>query len=412
MNTRKLALTVAFALMALAFSLTTAAASPSGTPGVTARSITIGGTFPFSGPASLYAGIGNGAAAYYAYVNDHGGVNGRRIRYLTLDDGYNPAQTVQLTHRLVEQDRVFAVVGSLGTESNLATRPYLNQQKVPQILVSTGATAWGTDYKQYPWTIGWQPNYIAEGYIYGKFIVAKGQAAKVAILFQNDDYGHDYITGLKRGLGSQQSKIVAQEGYEATASDVASQVAKLKASGANTLFVAATPTFAVQAVVLAYKLGWHPTIFMNSVSATNTLMGLAIKSSNADAVNGMLSVRYWMDPSEPKFAKPGSIKLYTSILAKYASKSDPNDAFNAYGMAEAWTFVHALKQAGKKPTRASLMRALLHMNTADNPFLLPGMRLFTTPSDHFPLNQAVLVRYHDGSFRPFGRLLDYPRATR
>jgi branched-chain amino acid transport system substrate-binding protein len=409
MNARRLFLTFACALIGLTFVLATTAAG-AGTPGVSARTITIGGTFPFSGPASLYAGIGNGAAAYYAYVNDHGGVNGRQIKFITLDDGYNPAQTVQLTHRLVEQDKVFAVVGSLGTEANLATRPYLNQQKVPQILVSTGASVWGTDFKKYPWTIGWQPNYIAEGYIYGKFILEKVPQAKVGILYQNDAYGHDYITGLKRGLGAKQSRIVDQEGYEVTASDVASQVAKLKASGANTFFVAATPTFAIQAVVIAYKLGWRPIILMNSVSATNTLMGLAAKNSSSSAVNGMISVRYWMDPSEPKYAKPGSIALYQSIMSKYNSKGNPSDAFNAYGMAEAWTFVHALKKAGKNPSRTSLMNALLHLDTNDNPFLLPGQRLFTTPTDHFPLNQAVLIRYQDGSFRPFGRLLDYPRA--
>ncbi len=410
MSARKLLLT--FALLGLTLAVTTAATGATGSPGVSAQSITIGGTFPFSGPASLYAGIGAGAAAYYAYVNDHGGVNGRKIDYITLDDGYNPAQTVQLTHRLVEQEHVFAVVGSLGTESNLATRPYLNEQKVPQVLVSTGASVWGTDYKRYPWTIGWQPNYIAEGYIYGRFILQKVPQAKIGVLYQNDAYGSDYLTGLKGGLGKQQRKIVDQEGYEVTASDVASQMAKLKASGANTLFVAATPTFAVQAVALAYKLGWHPIIFMNSVSATNTLIGLAAKNSSQDAVNGMISVRYWMDPSEPKFAKPGSIELYKSVLAKYSPKANPNDAFNAYGMASAWTFVYALKQAGKNPTRTSLMNALLHMSTKDNPFLLPGMRMFTTPSDHFPLNQAVLVRYQDGSFHPFGHLLTYPRAQR
>ena len=409
MNRRKILLALAPLLGLACWSAAVATGAP-GAPGVAAHSITIGGTFPFSGPASLYAGIGTGAAAYYAYVNDHGGVNGRKIDYVTLDDGYNPAQTVQLTHQLVEQNRVFAIVGSLGTEANLATRPYLNEQKVPQVLVSTGASVWGTDYKQYPWTIGWQPNYIAEGYIYGKFIVDKVPQAKIGILYQNDAYGSDYVAGLKKGLGAQQKRIVAQEGYEVTSSDVASQVAKLKASGANTFFVAATPTFAVQAVALAYKLGWRPTIFMNSVSATNTLMGLAAKSSNADAVNGMISVRYWMDPSEPKFAKPGAIALYQSILAKYSPKANPNDAFNAYGMAEAWTFVDALKRAGKNPTRASLMSALTHMNTKGNPFLLPGMRTFTTPSDRFPLNQAVLVRYQDGSFRPFGHLLNYPRT--
>jgi branched-chain amino acid transport system substrate-binding protein len=398
------------AAVLLALTLAATAAGAPGAPGVSGSTITIGGTFPFSGPASLYAGIGTGAAAYYAYVNDHGGVNGRKIDYVTLDDGYNPANTVQLTHQLVEQSKVFAVVGSLGTESNLATRPYLNGQKVPQVLVSTGASVWGTDYKRYPWTIGWQPNYIAEGYIYGKFIVAKVPQAKIGILFQNDAYGQDYIAGLKKGLGSQQKKIVDSEGYEVTASDVASQIAKLKASGANTLFVAATPTFAIQSVVLAYKLGWHPIIFMNSVAATNAVMGLAVKNSSPDAVNGMISVSYWMDPTQPKYAKPGSIDLYKSILAKYSPKANPDDAFNAYGMALAWTFVDALKHAGKSPTRASLMNALTHLNTKANPFLLPGMRTFTTPSDRFPLNQAVLVRFQDGSFRPFGRLLNYPRT--
>jgi len=244
MKRRKLVLTLVVALLGLAFSLTaTTASSAEPTPGVSSRLITIGGTFPFSGPASLYAGIGTGQAAYFSYVNDHGGVNGRQIKFITLDDGYNPANTVQLTHRLVEQDEVF------------------------------------------------QPNYIAEGYIYGKFIVDKVPQAKIGVLYQNDAYGQDYLTGLKKGLGKQQGKIVETEGYEVTASDVASQVANLKASGANVLFVAATPTFAIQSVVLARKLGWHPTIFMNSVSATNKLMGLAAKNAGAEAVDGIISVQ-------------------------------------------------------------------------------------------------------------------------
>jgi branched-chain amino acid transport system substrate-binding protein len=412
MNGRKLFLALAFALTGLAFCLTAAAASSPRTPGVSAKSITIGGTFPFSGPASLYAGIGRGQAAYFEYVNDHGGVNGRQIKFITLDDGYNPANTVQLTRRLVEQENVFAVVGSLGTEPNLATRPYLNEKKVPQVLLSTGASFWGTDYRKYPWTIGWQPNYIAEGYIYGRFIVSKVPQAKIGVLYQNDAYGHDYIKGLKQGLGAKKNKIVETQGYEVTSPDVASQIAKLKASGANTLFVAATPTFAIQSVVIAYKLGWHPQIFMNSVAATDTLMGLAARNSNADAVNGIISVEYRMDPADPKYAKPAAIDLYKSIMAKYNQKGNLKDAFNVYGMAQAWTFVYALKHAGKNPTRAGLMKALLSMDTKGNPFLLPGMRMFTTPKDRFPLNQGVLIRYRDGSFKPFGHLLTYPRAKR
>jgi branched-chain amino acid transport system substrate-binding protein len=411
MSGKQLIPTLACALVGLTFCLTAAAGS-SVTPGVSAKTIAIGGTFPFSGAASLYAGVGRGQAAYFQYVNDHGGVNGRKIKFVTLDDAYNPANTVQLTRRLVEQENVFAVVGSLGTEANLATRSYLNGKGVPQVLLSTGASIWGTDYKKYPWTIGWQPNYIAEGYIYGRFIVSKVPQAKIAVLHQNDAYGQDYIMGLKKGLGAKQDKIVETEGYEATSSDVASQIVKLKASGANTLFVAATPTFAIQAVVLAYKLGWRPTIFMNSIAATDTLMGLAAKNANADAVNGIISVQYWMDPADSKYAKPGAIDLYKSIMAKYNPQGDVKDAFNVYGMAQAWTFVHALKRAGKNPTRASLMKAILSMDTKDNPFLIPGMRLFTSPTDRFPLNQGVLIRYRDGGFKPFGGLFTYPRAKR
>jgi branched-chain amino acid transport system substrate-binding protein len=312
---RKLSVLAALAVAVLAAGLAAATAGRTADPGVTSKRITIGGTFPFSGPASLYAPIGKSAAAFYAYVNSQGGVNGRKINFITQDDGYNPATTVQLTRKLVEQDKVFAIVGSLGTEPTLAVRPYLNQLKVPQVLVSTGASFWGSDYRKYPWTIGFQPNYVAEGYIYGKFVVDKVPQAKIGILFQNDAYGKDYIAGLKKGLGEQQDKIVDSEGYEVTSANVAAQVAKLKASGANVLAVFATPTFAVQSVVIAYKLGWHPTIFMNSVSATNTLMGLAAKSSSADAVNGIISAQYLMDPADPKYAKPGSLDLYKWIMA-------------------------------------------------------------------------------------------------
>jgi branched-chain amino acid transport system substrate-binding protein len=235
---------------------------------------------------------------------------------------------------------------------------------------------------------------------------------KIAVLYQNDAYGHDYVKGLKQGLGAKKNKIVEMQGYEVTSSDVASQMAKLKASGANTLLVAATPTFAIQAVVFAYKLGWRPRIFMNSVSATDTIMKLAAKSSNADAVNGIISIEYWMDPADPNYSKPGAIGLYRSIMAKYNSKGNLKDTFNVYGMAQAWTFVYALKHAGKHPTRAGLMRAILNMDTKKNPFLLPGMRLFTTPKDRFPLNQGVLIRYQNEGFKPFGRLFTYPRAKR
>jgi branched-chain amino acid transport system substrate-binding protein len=411
MMRRKLSILAGLAVAALAVAAAGAFAGKTADPGVGPRKITIGGTYPFSGPASLYAPIGRAMAAYFHYVNDQGGVNGRKINYIALDDGYNPANTVQLTRKLVEQNHVFAIVGSLGTEPNLAIRKYLNQQSVPQVLIATGASYWGSDYRKYPWTIGWQPNYVAEGAIYGKFIVDKVPQAKIGVLMQNDAYGKDYLAGLKKGLGGQADKIVDTEGYEVTSPDVASQMARLKASGANTLVVLATPTFAIQSVVISYKLGWHPTIFMNSVSATNTLMGLAAKSSSPDAVNGMISAQYVMDPNDPTYAKPGSIDLYKQIMSKYNPQANVNDTFNVYGFGSAWTFVEALKNAGKNPTRASFMKAMLSLNTDANPFLLPGERLTTSAKDHFPLDQAVLVRYSNGHFSPFGKLITYLRPT-
>jgi branched-chain amino acid transport system substrate-binding protein len=378
------------------------------TPGLTKTRVVIGATFPFSGVGSAYGVIGKAEAGYYKWVNAHGGVNGRKIVFKTKDDGYNPAQTVPLTKQLVEQDHVFAVVGQLGTEPVLSVRGYLNQHRIPQVLVATGASYWGNEYKKYPWTLGWQPNYIAESAFYGQYIRTKQTGAKVAILYQNDDYGSQYVRGITKGLGGT-SKIVAKQGYSVTESSVASEMARLKASGANTLLVAATPVFAVQAVVIAYKLNWHPRIYMNNVSATNDLMNAAASSSSAAAVNGIISTAYTQIPDDPAFAKTPGMKLYRKIMAAEKVGTRLSDAENVYGMGSAWTFVDALKRAGKNPTRASLMRALLHTNTTKNPFLLPGMVTKTSPTDHFPLDQGRLDRFTNGHFVPFGPLLTYKR---
>jgi ABC-type branched-subunit amino acid transport system substrate-binding protein len=398
-------LVVAMVTVAGATARTTSQAQ---TPGVTKTHVVIGATFPFSGVASAYGVIAKAEAGFYKWVNAHGGVNGRKIVFITKDDGYNPAQTVPLTKQLVEQNHVFAIVGQLGTEPVLSVRGYLNQHKVPQVLVSTGASYWGTQYKKYPWTIGWQPNYVAEGALYGQYIRAKQKSAKIAILYQNDDYGSDYVRGLTKGLGGT-SKIVAKQGYSVTESSVASEMARLKASGANTLFVAATPSFAVQSVVIAYKLNWHPRIYMNNVSATNDLMNAAANSSSPDAVNGIISTAYTQIPDDPVYANTPGMKLYRKIMAAEKVGTRLSDAFNVYGMGQGWMFVDALKRAGKNPTRASLMRALLHTNTKANPFLLPGMVTKTSPTDHFPLEQARLDRFTNSHFVPFGALLTYKR---
>ena len=409
MNKQIVVLGVLALLLVVTAAATASSTAREATPGVTKKQVVIGATFPFSGVASSYGVIAKAEAAYYKWVNAHGGVNGRKIKFVTLDDGYNPAKTVPLTKELVEQDHVFAIVGQLGTEPVLSVRQYLNSHKVPQVLVSTGASYWGTQYKKYPWTIGWQPNYVAEGAIYGQYIDAHQKSAKIGVLFQNDDYGKDYVRGFRAGLGKGKNKIVKSEGYSITEQSIAAHIALLKASGANTFFIAATPTFAIQAIVVASKLNWHPKIYLNSVSGTNDLMNIAAQSAGSqDAVKGIISTAYTLIPDDPHYAKTPGMKLYRKVMAAEKPGTRLNDAFNVYGMGQGWAFVNALKRAGKNPTRKSLMKALLHTNTRANPFLLPGMVTKTSASDHFPLNQARLDKFQGGHFVPFGKLLTYP----
>ncbi len=386
-------------------------AGAGGTPGVTSKLISIGGTFPLSGPASSYGTIPQAEAAYFSYFNSlkqpggKRGVYGRQIQFTYLDDGYNPAQTVQLTRQLVEQSHVFAIFNSLGTEPDEAIRAYLNQAKIPQALVATGASEWGVLAKKYPWTIGYQPTYVSEANAYGQFIVKKVPQAKIGVLYQNDSYGKDYIAGLKKGLGSHQSQIVDMEGYEVTAADVGSQIAKLKASGANTLCIFATPKFSIQAFAIAAKLGWNPIVFNNSVSATSTLMTIATGASSAATTNGTITATYTKDPADAKWANDPGIKLYKKIMAAYYPKGNVNDQFNVYGMSAAWTMIKALQGAGPNPTRASLMASLRSMNYSDNPFLLPGIKVQTSASNPFPITQQQLARWTDGHFVNFGPLI-------
>ena len=386
-------------------------AGAGGTPGVTSKLISIGGTDPLSGPASSYGTIPQAAAAYFSYFNSlrqpggKRGVYGRQIQFTYLDDGYNPAQTVQLTRQLVEQSKVFAIFNSVGTETNESVRAYLNQAKVPQVFLATGASEWGVLAKQYPWTLGYQPTYVSEAGAYGQFIAKKVPQAKIGVLYQNDSYGKDYIAGLKLGLGAKQSQIVDMEGYEVTAADVGSQIAKLKASGANTLCIFATPKFSIQAFAIAAKLGWNPIIFNNSVSATATIMGIATKSSSAQTTNGTITATYTKDPTDTRWDNDPGMKLYKKIMAAYYPKGNVSDQFNVYGMSAAWTMVKALQGAGPNPTRASLMAAARTLNYSDNPFLLPGIKVQTGVKDPFPIQQQQLARWTDGKWVPFGPLI-------
>jgi len=328
----RLSLVVALLVLgAVVVASAVASTSAAQVPGVTAKTITIGGTFPLTGPAQLYGVIPKAENAYFQYVNAHGGVNGRKINFKYYDDGYNPAMTVPLTHKLVQQDKVFAVYGSLGTAPTLATRDYLNKAGVPQVLVATGDSYWGAQYKKYPWTIGFQPDYPGESRVYGQFINAKVPQAKIGVLMQDDAYGQNYYNGLLQGLGDSKSKIVDVEKYDATQTDVSQQVFKLKAAGANVFALFALPTQTITALVVATKIGWHPVTFINNVSSSPLFMGLAQKSG-ADVQNDITATYIYDVWNNPDTA---TSKLYKSILSQYDSGADPLDANNVYGVANA-----------------------------------------------------------------------------
>jgi branched-chain amino acid transport system substrate-binding protein len=384
--------------------LPVALAGSSTDPGVSSTSIVIGGTSPLTGPAAAYASVARGAKAYFEYVNAAGGVAKRKIDYRIVDDAYNPAQTVQAVRRLVEQDKVFAVFNTLGTEANLAVREYLNQTHVPQLFVASGATTWGRDAGKYPWTIGFQPSYAAEGFVYGQYVARNMKKARIAVLFQNDDYGKDLLGSLKRGLGRSGSKVVAAQPYEVSSPDVGSQIAKLKASGANVLAIFATPTFAIQAYVFANRLGWKPHVIVNGVSGTSNIMALASEGGKNKVVEGSITSSILKDPTDPRWKKDAGMKLYRTILGKYAKGANPNDTYHVYGMAVGYETASLLKRLGANPTRAGLLKAARSLNDPKNPFLLPGVAVKTGKGDNFPVQQGQLQRWTKGRFVPFGDL--------
>jgi len=401
---------------ALALTVPGAFGGAAQTPGVTAKSITIGGTFPLTGVAAAYAPIPLGMKAYFSYINARKGpdgkrgVMGRQIIWKYYDDGYNPAQTVLLTRRLVEQDKVFATVGQLGTDQNLAIRGYMNQQKVPQSLVSTGASNWGLQYKQFPWTTGWQPDYIAEGRIYGNQIKQNFNGKKIAVLFQNDEYGRDYLYGLRAGLGKSyaDANVVAQESVEATATSVASQMVRIRASGATVFVIFQLPTPTVRTIATGKALGYNPDqIYMNSVSAFRQPMASAIAAAGAPYVNGILSVAYLKDVQQARWDNDPAMKLYNQIVAKYLPGSNPDDGQIYYGVAKAEAFVQALYRAGKNPTRAGLQSALANMNDV-NKFALPGVVQKTSKTDHWVMSKVQLQRFNGSTavWTPVGQLIE------
>jgi branched-chain amino acid transport system substrate-binding protein len=389
------------ALIVAALALAGAAAATSaGTPGVSSSTITIGSSGPLTGEAAAAAGVLKGADAYFKYVNSKGGVNGRKIDFKYLDDAYDPAQTVQNVRELIQQDNVFALFSVVGTNGNLAIRDFVNAAGVPQVFSAAGATTFGRDYAKYPWTIGYLPPYAEEGALYAKQILAtNAKKAKIAVLYQSDDYGKDLLSGFRRGLGAKaHSMIVQTVGYDPTTSDVQSQVAQLKASGANTFMIFAFGKFAIQSFVYANKLGWKPQIYVNDVASASSIMAL----DPAKTAEGSISILWGKDPATPKFKGDAGVALAGKIIKRYVAGGNPSDGFLVAGMAEAFSFVDALKAAGKNLTRKGLMTAVTHMNEANNPFLIPGVKVHTTPTFRFPISAVQLQRWHQGHWVPFG----------
>jgi branched-chain amino acid transport system substrate-binding protein len=361
-----------------------------GAPGVTASTITIGGTVPVTGPAALFGSVGRGADAYFKYVNAHGGVNGRKITYLYRDDAYDPSKTVALTRELVENDKVLAIFSPIGTDNTIATTDYLNAAKVPQLFAGTGTARVGNAYKTHPWTMGYLPSFRAEGAIYGRAI-AKQAGAKVAVLYEASDFGKDLTEGLKQGLGAKASAIVAEQAYQPTDTSIDSQMSTLHASGANVLVLNVTPQYAILANLAAHKFGWHPKVYLSSVCISPNVMDI-VRASVGQEASGSLSIAFVKDPTDQVWAKDPVVALYKSILRKYAPGAKPEDVYNFYGMGVAYTMVDALKHAGKIPTRASLLAAAQHLNEV-NPFMRPGVKIATSPTDYYPISKAQLVRY-------------------
>jgi branched-chain amino acid transport system substrate-binding protein len=379
------------------------ALAPAATPGVTSTQITLGATIPISGPAAAYGSVGRGADAYFKYVNSKGGVFGRKIDYKYLDDEFDVAKTITLTRQLVEQDQVLAIFNSVGTEHALAIRSYLNDRKVPQLFIGTGVSKLATEHAKYPWSMGYLPSFAGEGAVYGRYIATHRPKAQIAVLYENSDFGKDMLSGLRRGLGGK-GKIVGTQAYEIADADVASQLATLKSTGADTLMLFATPKFAIFGYVGAFRLGWHPQVYVTSVSISPDIMKIARVATSRKQVEGSVSIAFVKDPTAKQWAKDRTVRLYKSIMQRFLPSAKSDDVFNYYGMAVAYTMVDTLRKAGRNLTRAGVLKAATHLNEL-NPFLLPGVRIQTSPSDYYPMDKVKLARYKGDHWQFFGNLV-------
>jgi branched-chain amino acid transport system substrate-binding protein len=383
--------------LAVALALPAAAEKKYG-PGVTDTEITLGQTMPYSGPASSYGTIGKAEAAYLKMINDQGGVNGRKINLISLDDAYSPPKTVEQTRRLVEQEGVLADFNPLGTPTNTAIQKYLNERKVPHLFVATGATKWG-DPDHFPWTMGFQPTYQIEGHIFAKYILQHKPDAKIAILFQNDDYGKDYVKGLKDGLGDKSRALIVKEvSYETTDPTIDSQIVSLQSSGADVFYNVTIPKFAAQAIRKTYDVGWKPLQLLNSVSAS---ISSVVEPAGVEKALGVVTLLYLKDPTDPQFKDDKGFQEWLAWMKKYYPEGDLADVFNVYAYSVAQTLVQVLKQCGDDLTRENIMKQAASLDL-ELPMLLPGVKVSTAPKQFFPIREMQLAKFNGKIWERFG----------
>jgi branched-chain amino acid transport system substrate-binding protein len=370
--------------------------------GVTDDAIKIGNIMPYSGPASAYGQIGETMEAYFDKVNAEGGINGRMVEFITYDDAYSPPKTVEQTRRLVEQDQVSLLFGTLGTPTNTAIHRYVNAKGVPHLFLATGASKWGQP-EEYPWTMGWQPNYPTEGKIYAQYIMDNIPDAKIGILYQNDDYGKDYLHGFMDGLGDKAEElVVAEESYEVADPTVDSQIINLQASGANVFFNITTPKFAAQAIKKAHEIGWEPTHFLNNVSQS---VGAVLKPAGLEASQGIISAIYQMEPGDPQWSDHPEMVAWNAFMDEYYPDGDKTSSFTTFGYASAKTMEQVLIQAGDDLSRENIMAEAANLNQVRIPILLPGILVDTSPTDFYPIEAVQLVKFEGESWERFGEVL-------
>jgi branched-chain amino acid transport system substrate-binding protein len=391
--------TILTAAATAAFASTTKAQ----TPGVTPTSIKIGNTMPYSGPASSYSVIGHTEAAFFTMINEQGGIDGHKIEFISYDDGYSPPKTVEQIRRLVEQDQVDFTFQTLGTPTNSAVAEYMNHNKIPQLFVGSGASKW-SDYKRYPWTIGWQPSYRTEAQIYAKYILANIKNPSLGILYQNDDFGKDYPTGVRDIIRDDWDNIVVKSiSYETTDATIDSQLAELQGSGADVLLVAAIPKFAAQAIRKVHDLQWKPTFFMSNVAIS---VGTVMQPAGPEKAIGLLSTNYLKDPTDPSWRDDPDMKVWRAFMAKYLPDGDTTDTATVFAYGISTTMLGVLQQCKGDFSRPNVMHQAEKLHNMENPILLPGIKINTSPTEHRPIKALQFQRWDGKTWVRFGDLIE------